>query len=341
MKMGYIPARLVVIKLFVTLTLVWVLGLASGQANEKLFSSQWPNTDFSLASVPLDEIMSGGVPKDGIPAIHNPTFLALDDNIDLLPREGVMTIEMKGHLPRAYPIRYLLWHEIVNDQIGEQTIAVTYCPLCNSGVFFSREVNGQTLTFGVSGLLRNSDMVMYDLETESWWQQALGTGIVGSHTGNSLEQLPGWTESWQDFLSRNKDKGGLVMAQPEFRRPYGQNPYKGYELAVSPFLYTKEFKQEGIGPLARVVKVGQRAWPLERLILEGKIEEHGIVLTWTGGQASPLDTASVGQGINVGTVRVKDQETGEDLAHDLLFAFAFEAFFPDGEWEMGDLLSNN
>ena len=76
MKMGYIPARLVVIKLFVTLTLVWVLGLASGQANEKLFSSQWPNTDFSLASVPLDEIMSGGVPKDGIPAIHNPTFLA-------------------------------------------------------------------------------------------------------------------------------------------------------------------------------------------------------------------------------------------------------------------------
>lgn len=339
--MGHSPTRLVVIKLFVTLALIWVLGLASAQANEKLFSSQWPNTDFSLASVPLDEIISGGVPKDGIPAVHNPTFLTLDDNIDLLPREGVMTIELKGHLPRAYPIRYLLWHEIVNDQIGEQKIAVTYCPLCNSGVFFSRELNGQTLTFGVSGLLRNSDMVMYDLETESWWQQALGTGIVGSHTGNSLVQLPGWTESWHDFLTRNKDKGGLVMAQPEFRRPYGQNPYKGYELSVSPFLYTKEFKQEGIGPLARVVKVGQRAWPLERLILEGRIEEHGIVLTWTGGQASPLDTASVGQGINVGTVRVRDLETGEDLAHDLLFAFAFEAFFPDGEWEMGNLLSNN
>lgn len=327
-------------KLIVSFILVLPLTFGQGIANPDIFSSQWPNTDFSLATVPLEEIQSGGVPKDGIPAISNPTFLTLDEEIDLLPREGVMTIELENQLPRAYPIRYLLWHEIVNDQIGEQNIAVTFCPLCNSGIFFSREVNGQTLTFGVSGLLRHSDMVMYDRETESWWQQALGSGIVGSHAGSSLEQLAGWTESWQDFLTRNSDNGGLVMAEPEFRRPYGQNPYKGYELSASPFLYNQEFMQEGISPLARVIKVGQRAWPLERLILEGNIEEHGVSLSWVGGQASPLDTSSVGEGINVGTVRVRDQETGEDLPHDLLFAFAFEAFFPEGEWIMGDLLSN-
>ena len=335
-----VPVKEFGLKLIATFVLVLSLTLSQGMANTENFSNQWPNTDFSLATVPLEEIQSGGVPKDGIPAINNPTFLSLDEEIALHPREGVMTIELENHPPRAYPIRYLLWHEIVNDQIGGNSIAVTFCPLCNSGIFFSREVNGEILTFGVSGLLRNSDMVMYDRETESWWQQALGTGIVGVHTGTSLEQLAGWTESWQDFMARNKDKGGLVMAQPNFRRPYGQNPYKGYELAVSPFLYNKEFKQEGLSPLSRVIKVGQRAWPLERLILEGKIEEHGVSLSWTGGQASPLDTVSVGEGINVGTVRVRDQETGEDLPHDLLFAFAFEAFYPDGEWIMGDLLSN-
>ncbi len=335
-----VPVKEFGLKLIATFVLVLSLTLSQGMANTENFSNQWPNTDFSLATVPLEEIQSGGVPKDGIPAINNPTFLSLDEEIALHPREGVMTIELENHPPRAYPIRYLLWHEIVNDQIGGNSIAVTFCPLCNSGIFFSREVNGEILTFGVSGLLRNSDMVMYDRETESWWQQALGTGIVGIHSSTELEQLAGWTESWQDFMARNKDKGGLVMAQPNFRRPYGQNPYKGYELAVSPFLYNKEFKQEGLSPLSRVIKVGQRAWPLERLILEGKIEEHGVSLSWTGGQASPLDTVSVGEGINVGTVRVRDQETGEDLPHDLLFAFAFEAFYPDGEWIMGDLLSN-
>ena len=335
-----VPCKELGIKLFVAFVLILPLIFTHGQANPDNFRLQWPNTDFSLATIPLEEIQSGGVPKDGIPAISDPAFLTLDEDIALHPREGVMTIELADHLPRAYPIRYLLWHEIVNDQIGGQSIAVTFCPLCNSGIFFSREVNGEILTFGVSGLLRHSDMVMYDRETESWWQQALGTGIVGLHAGNELEQLAGWTESWQDFLTRNRDRGGLVMAQPDFRRPYGQNPYKGYELAVSPFLYNKEFKQEGLSPLSRVIKVGNRAWPLERLILEGQIAEHGVSLSWLGGQASPLDTGSVGEGINVGTVRVRDQETGEDLPHDLLFAFAFEAFYPDGEWVMGDLLVN-
>ena len=334
------PSKELGFNLFTALILVLPLTLVQVKANTGIFSSQWPNTDFALATVPLDEIQSGGVPKDGIPAISNPTFLTLDQEIALHPREGVMTIELENELPRAYPIRYLLWHEIVNDQIGDQTIAVTFCPLCNSGIFFSREVNGETLTFGVSGLLRNSDMVMYDRETESWWQQALGEGIVGIHSGTSLNQLAGWTESWQEFMDRNKDHGGLVMEEPNFSRPYGQNPYKGYELAVSPFLYNKEFIQEGLTPLSRVVKVGHRAWPLERLILEGKIEEHGISLSWTGGQVSALDTPSVGEGINVGTVRVRDQETGEDLPHDLMFAFAFEAFFPEGEWILGGLLSN-
>ncbi len=134
----------------------------------------------------------------------------------------MITVEIDGQTPRAYPIRYLTWHEIVNDTIGGMPVAVTFCPLCNSGITFDRRVKGQLLSFGVSGKLRNSDMVMYDRETESWWQQAIGEGIVGEHTGDTLTQLPTWMESWAEFKARNPD--GLVMDQPAYNRDLRAQP---------------------------------------------------------------------------------------------------------------------
>ena len=155
--------------------LVMQAGLATAQA--PFWQVEWPNTDFSRSSVDFAEILSGGPPKDGIPAVDDPAFLSAGDETRLGGREPVITLELAGEQPRAYPLRYLTWHEIVNDVIGGRHVTVTFCPLCNSGIVFDGLVNGEVRTFGVSGKLRHSDMIMYDRQTESWWQQALGEGI--------------------------------------------------------------------------------------------------------------------------------------------------------------------
>ena len=185
------------------------------------------------------------------------------------------------------------------------------------------------LTFGVSGKLRNSDMIMFDRETESWWQQAVGTGIVGDYTGAELRQLPTWMESWDQFRSRNPD--GLVMAEPNFNRAYGRNPYSGYDSSTRPFLYSGEMPPHGVSPLARVVKVGNRAWPVDRLAQAGEIREAGFTLSWQPGQASALDSGTIARGRDVGSIRVRDGQ-GRDVPHDVMFAFAFHAFHPSGKW---------
>ncbi|MBO9453070.1 DUF3179 domain-containing protein [Tropicibacter sp. R16_0] len=299
-------------------------------ASPEFWRSEWPDTDFSRTSVKnWGEILSGGPPKDGIPALSNPSFLRAEDERRIKDREPVITVEIDGVEPRAYPIRYLMWHEIVNDSVGGVPVAVTFCPLCNSGITFDRRVRGQELSFGVSGKLRNSDMVMYDRETQSWWQQAIGTAIVGELNGTQLRALPTWMESWAEYKARNPQ--GLVMAQPSYNRSYGRNPYEGYDSLSKPFLYNGELPPHGIPPLARVVRVGDRAWPVSRLRDTPELREAGVVLTWTAGQASALDTGRISRGKDVGSIRVTDGQ-GRDLPHDVMFAFAYHAFWPNGQW---------
>lgn len=307
------------------------LALAGAAAADPSFwRREWPETDFSVTSVgDWGEILSGGPPKDGIPALSDPAFVPVAAETRIGDREAVIAVEIDGQTPRAYPIRYLTWHEIVNDEIGGVPVAVTFCPLCNSGITFDRRVDGRTLSFGVSGKLRNSDMVMYDRETQSWWQQAIGTGIVGEMTGVELTALPTWMESWAEFRARNPN--GLVMDQPSWPRQYGSNPYVGYDSSTRPFLFNGELPPHGIPALMRVVRVGERAWTMERLSREGKIAEAGVTLSWASGQASALDQYGIGDGRDVGTVRVRDA-AGRDVPHDVMFAFAFHAFFPRGEW---------
>lgn len=300
------------------------------QADPDFWKHEWPNTDFSRTSVSSwVEILSGGPPKDGIPAISDPQFRKVSDETRIGDREPVITLEINGVESRAYPIRYLTWHEIVNDVVGGVPVAVTFCPLCNSGMVFDRRVKGELRTFGVSGKLRNSDMVMFDRETESWWQQAIGEGIVGHHTGDTLVQLPAWMESWSEFKARNPN--GLVMDQPGWPRQYGRNPYVSYDSSRKPFLYSGENPPHGIPPLMRVVRVGEKAWTYDRIRKEKQIDEAGVSISWASGQASALDTGLISQGKDVGTVRVRDAG-GNDLPHDVMFAFAFHAFWPDGDW---------
>jgi hypothetical protein len=310
-------------------TLALALLTTSAQAQDNRFSRAWPETDFSLVAIDLAEVRSGGPGKDGIPAITAPDFIAAADETRLDPREPVLTYVPDDSAARAYPIRYLMWHEIVNDEVDGQPIAVTFCPLCNTGMVFDATVDGQALEFGVSGLLRHSDMIMYDRQTESWWQQAMGEAIVGTQLGERLEQLPAWMESWESFRAAHPD--GVVMDEPDASRAYGRNPYAGYDSSARPFLYAGEDPPHGIDPLSRVLRVGNRAWPLDRIARAGRIEEAGVVITWEAGQASALDTAEIGAGRDVGNIRVRDG-AGADVVHDVPFAFAFHAFHPDGIW---------
>jgi len=293
----------------------------------------WPKTDFSRLAVPVEEIISGGPPKDGIPAITGPEMIPVAEETGLAPREPVMVLELSGKRARAYPVRYLMWHEIVNDVVDERPVAVTFCPLCNSGLVFDRRLDRRVLEFGVSGLLRHSDMIMFDRQTESWWQQFEGRAIAGALTGSRLTALPAWMESWQGYAARNPN--GLVMATPTgHARRYGANPYAGYD-SGRPFLYRGEPPPHGIDPVARVVRVGARAWRLGRLREAGEISEAGVRITWQEGQASALDTRRISEGREVGDIRVYDAETGEPVVHEVVFAFAFHAFEPDGTWMIG------
>lgn len=318
-------------RIALALGLSLVMGTAS--ASPEFWQHEWPKTDFEKTTVEnWVEIMSGGPPKDGIPALSNPKFRKASTETRIGGTEPVITVEINGDA-RAYPVRYLTWHEIANDVVGGVPVAVTFCPLCNSGITFDRRVKQGTLTFGVSGKLRNSDMLMYDRETETWWQQAIGEAIVGDLLGTELVQLPTWMESWDEFVARNPE--GLVMEEPDFARQYGRNPYVSYDSSTKPFRYSGENPPHGIPALERVVRVGDRAWPLTRLSKLGAVTENGVSLIWKAGQASALDGRSIAKSRDVGGVRVKDAQGG-DLPHDVMFAFAFHAFWPDGIWMLGE-----
>ncbi|MFQ6016807.1 MAG: DUF3179 domain-containing protein [Kiloniellaceae bacterium] len=305
----------------------------AAQAGPERWRYAWPQTDFNQRSVDLSEIIGGGPPKDGIPSIDNPKFVPVSEMTDLSATEPVIGLIINGDA-RAYPLRILTWHEIVNDVVGGVPVAVTYCPLCNSAVVYDRRVEGKATEFGTTGKLRNSDLVMYDRVTESWWQQFLGEAIVGARTGTRLEAIPARLESWERFAKRHPDGRVLVPNNPSARR-YGANPYVGYDSSGFPFLYAGDYP-EGIEPLARVVAVGSEAWALDLLREKRRIEAGELVLTWEAGQNSALDARRISEGRDVGNVVVQRRgESGpEDIPYDVTFAFVFHAFQPDGIWHL-------
>ncbi len=306
---------------------VLVLNAITVRADVTNWRQEWPRTDFSRHSIAYDEILSGGPPKDGIPAIDDPVLAPVSAITDLAPNEPVISFETGGKA-QAYPLRILMWHEIVNDTAGGLPIAVTWCPLCNSAVVFDRRVGGRTLTFGTTGKLRYSDLIMYDRQTESWWQQFVGECIVGELIGAKLKMLPSRIESFERFRTRFPD-GRVLMPPKVAGRPYGRNPYVGYDSSVRPFLFLGSLPK-GIAPLARVVAVGEQAWSLELVKKRRRIEAGDLIITWEAGQSSPLDTAAIDKGREIGNVVVQRRTSNglEDVVYDVAFAFAFHAFHP-------------
>ncbi len=303
---------------------------APAEANPASWRFEWPNTDFTKSSVPFEEIFSGGPPKDGIPAIDDPEFGPIADVRGMAESEPVISLAINGDA-RAYPLTILMWHEIVNDVVGGVPVTVTYCPLCNSAIAFDRRVGGRVLDFGTTGKLRFSDMVMYDRQTESWWQQFLGEAIVGELLGTRLEMIPVRVESFARFKERYPD--GVVQKTPGgFFRAYGRNPYAGYDRSRWPFLYRGE-GPEGLAPLAYVLAIGAKAWSLDFLREKGRFEDGDLVIPWAPGQNSALDARIVAEGRDIGNIVVQRRTEGGlvDVVHDLTFAFAFHAFHPDAE----------
>ncbi|MGH2602162.1 MAG: DUF3179 domain-containing protein, partial [Dehalococcoidia bacterium] len=155
---------------------------------------------------------------------------------------------------RAYPLAILIWHEIVNDTVGGLPVTVTFCPLCNTAIVFDRRLDGQVLDFGTTGNLRHSDLVMYDRQTESWWQQVTGEAIVGELTGKQLTFLPAVIVAWSEFKAAYP-QGQVLSSETGFLRDYGQNPYTGYDDAdESPFLF-RGTADGRLPPKERVVTV--------------------------------------------------------------------------------------
>ncbi|MFO7536928.1 MAG: DUF3179 domain-containing protein, partial [Chloroflexota bacterium] len=270
-------------------------------------------TNWERRTVSTDDLMSGGPPRDGIPPIDIPKFITPDEAAEwLADNEPVVVYEHAGDA-RAYPLQILTWHEIVNDEVGGLPVSITFCPLCNATVVFDRRLGERTYTFGVSGLLRHSDLIMWDRQTESLWQQFTGEGIVGDLAGAQLQMLPSAIISFADF--RAAHPGGLVLSRETgFSRSYGQNPYVGYDtIGQNPFLFQGEIDGR-LPAMVRVITLSiddvDMAYPLPTLAEMGVIndEQAGqpIVVFHTPGTSSALGAANIAAAEDIGATGVFD-----------------------------------
>lgn len=308
---------------------------ADGAGKLRVPTEGW-KTDFSKHTVPLDEFWSVVPVKDGIPPIDEPRFVSVEEADEWLEaREPVIEIQV-GDAARAYPLQILIWHEIVNDEIGGIPVVVTFCPLCYTALAFERTVDGHVLDFGTTGNLRHSDLVMYDRQTETWWQQFGGEAVVGELARKELVRVPAAIVAWDDFASRHPD--GLVLSRDTgYDKYYGVNPYGGYDRVDRPPMFPAGGEDDRLLPKERVVLLERDeetvAVPFSALAEKNRIEvEVGgetVEVLWLGGVRSSLGDPSIARAEEGGGADVRSLETGERVPFDTPFWFAVAAFRPD------------
>ena len=309
------PARYVVLFAGVlALGAAWSIGADDSDCSpSNLRTVNW-TTDFCHSAVDFDEILVGNPVKDGIPSVSDPAMESIASAAEWLSqRSPVIAVEIDGEA-RAYPLAILIWHEIANDEIAGRPIAVTFCPLCNSSVTFDRRVGDEALDFGVSGFLRNSDLIMFDRASESWWQQLTGEALVGAYTGTLLDIVPSQVISFGSFSERNPD--GLVMSRDTgYNRNYGVNPYRDYDMRPGrPFLFRGELDPRLDSPvdyvLAATIADVAVAYPFDILRVERVINDEvagrPIVVFFQDGVASALGDATIDQARDIGTAGMYD-----------------------------------
>ena len=291
------------------------------EKNKTLYKGTW-ETDTSKRIVDLSEFKTL-LPRDGIPPIDNPEFWALSKAGDQYhEHEPVIVVEHDGKA-KAYPISILTQHEIVNDNIGGKPLTITYCPLCNSGMVFERQLNHEgesyMLDFGVSGMLRKSDLVMWDRQTESWWQQITGKALVGELAGAELELYPSDMIAFEDFRE-NYPEGMVLSTNTGHNREYGVNPYVDYDEDKQQT--PRFFKEENTGPLPpleRVVTLKGRevskVYPYsvvsEKEVINDVHEGRPLVIFFKGNTLSPLDERQISKSRKIGSATVYSREVEE------------------------------
>jgi hypothetical protein len=277
-------------------------------------------------------VVSGGPPPDGIPPVDEPRFLPADDVPWLADDEAVVSLSI-GDEHRAYPVQVMVWHEIVNDTVDGTPVSITYCPLCNSALAFDRRLDDRLMTFGTSGKLYLSDLVMYDRQTESLWSQIEGRAIAGVQTGAQLERIPVQTVTWAQWREAHPE-GWVLSRDTGAERDYGRNPYVGYDEAASdPFLFDGDADPR-FEPKERVLGLGGEqdpvAVPLAALsqarVLEVDVSGQTVVLWAVEGLRSALDTADITEGRQIAATGAFLPEAD---GRQLTFAAAGERTFRD------------
>ncbi len=316
--MRYFHTMLSLLNTTFCLLLLFFPSALMGQIRDPRSVNQEWKTDIKSTEVELGEFLCL-LKRDGIPPIDHPEFVpAKEALLKGITLEPVIVFERNGEA-RAYPLSILMYHEIVNDEVGGLAVTITYCPLCNASIVFDRnlEVHGQPLLldFGVSGMLRNSDLVMWDRQTESWWQQLTGRALVGELAGEELTILPSKITSLQDFV-QYYPTGKVLYSSEEHN--YGTNPYVHYDsLGKAPFLFEPE-PDSRLEPNEYVINLyGQRiprVYPLRVLREKGLIQEQyegkAILLLYASGMLSVMDEREISESRDMGSVTVFDP--GED-----------------------------
>jgi len=274
-------------------------------------SGLW-TTDWSRTTIDIGELragLRGEDPRDGIPPIDRPLFESVTAASEWLqPTEPGALVSLDGDV-RFYPLSIMTRHEIVNDRFGNVPVAITFCPLCNTALAFDARVDGQRLRFGVSGLLRKSDLVMWDRQSETLWQQISGTGVIGEYAGTELALVPTSIVSFGDFSATHPD-GLSLSRETGFGTSYGTNPYTGYSSGAGPIpAFFPEELDDRLPPMARVVSVidddAVTAYPFSAVSETGLIADQvgdlSIAIFWGGATTDALDGQSIANSEQIGS----------------------------------------
>jgi len=279
--------------------------------------------DLSAAAIPPEEILQGGPPRDGIPSINQPQFVIPRESGFLKMEDRVLGIVISGEA-RAYPIKILNWHEIVNDSIGDHHFVITYCPLCGTGVAFSAVVKGEKLIFGVSGLLYNSDVLLYDRKTESLWSQIMSEAVAGPFKGVQLRRLPLHHTTWKEWLKRYPGTR-VLSTNTGYIRDYARNPYAGYETSTRLYFDVAQTPPRTFHPKERVLGLQSgnvfKAYPFVEL---NKLRKSRFTDRVNGKSFTVLWNAESQSG------SIQDHNGGE-VPIIQAFWFAWFAFHPETE----------
>ena len=271
------------------------------------------------------KILAGGPPKDGIPSIDLPKFVSMEEADKWIKdNELILTIIYKG-VKRVYPLQILVWHEIVNDEIAGDPILITYCPLCGSGIAYERtiEVNGkrEVVEFGTSGKLYNSNLVMYDRKTDTYWTQIGGKAIIGELTGQELHEISIDTVVWRDWKAAHP-VSEVLSQDTGFNRAYGRDPYGNYYEDTF-LLFPVEQEDNRIHP--KTVIFGIEVNSTFKAYKEEDLVRLEVIEDVVDGMKIKVERD------NVGIVKITNKDTGEEIVKERDFWFAWYAFHPTTE----------